>query len=465
MKRRPAFYIFLGTLSLISICFFLLHGKDLVINYERAISIYTLMFLKNIRNPFCVLMLQIIIIITLARTFSFLLRKIGQPAVIGEIMAGIILGPSVLGAAFPQASSFVFPEASLSNIQFLSQIGLILFMFVIGMEINTDFGKKSYDALIISQVSIVIPFILGILLSLYIYNSYSIPSVPFIQFSLFIGISMSITALPVLVRIVHEKGLLNSKLGKLAITCATIDDILAWCILAFIVAISTSQNYGSSILTISLSFVYIIFMLKIVRPIVVKIQSAFGSNCADNISYLTIILSIAFISSYITEIIGIHALFGAFFTGIIMPKNQLTKDEFIKKVNTINLILFMPLYFAYTGLRTEFDLFSDGKYLLTCITVIILAVIGKLAGSAIPARLMGQSWKDALSIGILLNTRGLMELIVLNVGYDLGILRQEIFSIMLIMAVFTTVMTSPTLDLLNYINKSRESGTLSRYLH
>jgi Kef-type K+ transport system membrane component KefB len=403
------------------------------------------------------LLLQIITIIIVARVFGWIFRKIGQPSVIGEIIAGIFLGPSLVGMYFPEYSALLFPKESLGNLQFLSQIGLILFMFVVGMELDLKVLKnKANDAVVISHASIIFPFALGIGLSYFVYNQFAPEGVEFLSFSLFMGIAMSITAFPVLARIVQERGIHKTKLGAIVITCAAADDITAWCILAAVIAIVKAGTFASAMYVILLALVYVLAMLFVVKPFLKKVGDLYATR--DNLSkpVVAIFLLTLIISSYLSEVIGIHALFGAFLTGAIMPDITKIRNIIIEKVEDIALILLLPLFFVFTGLRTQIGLINDPYLWKITGFIILVAVVGKFLGSALAARFVGQNWRDSLTIGALMNTRGLMELVVLNIGYDLGVLSSEIFTMMVIMALFTTFMTGPAIDVINYIFKRKE---------
>lgn len=411
----------------------------------------------NLQHPLAILLLQIITIIIVARFFGWIFRKIGQPTVIGEIIAGIFLGPSLVGMYFPEYSALLFPVESLGNLQFLSQIGLILFMFVIGMELDLKVLKnKANDAVVISHASIVIPFALGIGLSYFVYHQFAPAGVEFLSFSLFMGIAMSITAFPVLARIVQERGIHKTKLGTIVITCAAADDITAWCILAAVIAIVKAGSFMSSLYIIMLAAGYVVMMLFLVKPFLKKVGDLYSSS--ENLSkpVVAIFLLTLIMSSYMTEVIGIHALFGAFMTGAIMPDITKFRNIFIEKVEDVAVILLLPLFFVFTGLRTEIGLINDAYLWKVTAGIILVAVVGKFLGSALAARFIGQNWRDSLTIGALMNTRGLMELVVLNIGYELGVLSPQIFTMMVIMALVTTFMTGPALDIINYIFKSKD---------
>ncbi|UPT71765.1 MAG: cation:proton antiporter [Flavobacterium sp. JAD_PAG50586_2] len=412
----------------------------------------------NLQHPLALLLFQIITIVLVARIFGWIFRKIGQPSVIGEIIAGIVLGPSLFGMYFPDMKEALFPVESLGNLQLLSQIGLILFMFVIGMELDLKVLKnKANEAVVISHASIVIPFALGIGLSYYIYHQFAPEGVEFLSFSLFMGIAMSITAFPVLARIVQERGIHKTKLGTIVITCAAADDITAWCILAVVIAIVKAGSFVSSIYVIGLALVYVLAMLFIVKPFLKRVGDLYAKK--DNIkkSVVAIFFLTLIISSYLSEIIGIHALFGAFMTGAIMPDIAKFRTIFIEKVEDVSVILLLPLFFVFTGLRTEIGLINEPYLWKVTGFIILVAVAGKFLGSALAARFVGQSWRDSLTIGALMNTRGLMELVVLNIGYELGVLSPKVFTMMVIMALVTTFMTGPALDIINFIFKTKDA--------
>ena len=406
----------------------------------------------NFGHPFAILLAQIITILIAARFFGFICKKIGQPTVVGEIIAGIVLGPSLIGMYFPSFFTALFPVASLGNLQVLSQIGLVLFMFIVGMELDLKVLKnKAHDAVIISHASIIIPFALGMGLAYFIYTSFAPMGVKFSSFGLFLGIAMSITAFPVLARIIQEKGIQKTRLGTIVIACAATDDITAWCLLALVIAIVKAGSFVSSLYTVFLAVLYIFLMIKIVRPFLKKVGDLHTSRENLRKPIVAVFFLVLIISAYLTEIIGIHALFGAFMAGAIMPENSKFRNIFIEKVEDIALILLLPLYFVYTGLRTQIGLINDPYLWKITGLIILVAITGKFIGSSLAAKFVGQKWRDSLTIGVLMNTRGLVELVVLNIGYDLGILNPEIFTMMVMMALVTTFMTTPILSLINRV--------------
>lgn len=468
MKNFKNSFFYVGVIAIFSALIYwalkngkeLEKGREIVINTKESNqwndfldSLY-----HNLTHPLAILLVQIITIIFVARLFGWICKKIGQPTVIGEMIAGIVLGPSLVGTMFPEYSALLFPAASLGNLQFLSQIGLILFMYVVGMELDLGVLKnKAKDAVIISHASIIIPFTLGIVLAYFIYENFAPAGVEFSSFGLFLGIAMSITAFPVLARIVQERGLHRTRIGALVITCAAADDITAWCILAAVIAIVKAGSFVSSLYIIGLSIAYVFMMLWVVKPFLKRIGDLYSHK--ENITkpVIAIFFLTLLISSYTTEIIGIHALFGAFMAGAIMPENMRFRSIFIEKVEDVSQVMLLPLFFVFTGLRTQIGLLDDPYLWKVCGLIIAVAVIGKFVGSALTARFVGQNWRDSLTIGALMNTRGLMELIVLNIGYDLGVLSTEIFSMMVIMALATTFMTGPALDLIGFIYNRRKN--------
>ena len=410
----------------------------------------------NLTHPLALLLLQIITIILAARLLGWVCKKIRQPTVIGEIAAGILLGPSFAGMYLPGFSAALFPPESLGNLQFLSQIGLILFMFVIGMELDLKVLKnQAQEAVVISHASIVIPFALGMGLAYFIYETFAPQGVQFSSFALFLGIAMSITAFPVLARIVQERGLNKTRLGTMVITCAATDDITAWCLLAAVIAIVKAGSFVSSLYVIALAGAYVLLMLKVIKPFLKRVGDLHSTP--ENLSkpVVAIFFVTLILSSYATEVIGIHALFGAFMAGAIMPENVRFRTIFIEKVEDVSLVLLLPLFFVFTGLRTQIGLLNEWYLWKIAGLIILVAVVGKFVGSALAARFVGQNWKDSLTIGALMNTRGLMELVVLNIGYDLGILTPGIFAMMVIMALITTFMTGPALDLINAVFREK----------
>lgn len=470
-KNKKAAWI--GNIIIIGVIGFLLYslfqtGKQLELArgltskslLSNGTSFIDLTSAVSFRHALSILILQIIIIIIISRIMAWLMSLISQPTVIGEIIAGIMLGPSLLGMFFPEVFTWIFPLDSLKNLEILSQIGLILFMFIIGMELDIGVVRqRAKDAFFISNASIVVPFIMGVGLALFLYERFAPLGADFLSFSLFMGIALSITAFPVLARIAQERGITKTQLGMITITSAAINDITAWGILAIVVAIANATAVGNALVTIGLSLIFIVLMLMVVRPLLDKIANRFSVKETVSKTIVAAVFGTMLLSAYITEVIGIHALFGAFMAGVIMPQNVKFKSIMSEKMEDVSLVLLLPLFFVYTGLRTEIGLLNDSSLLGTAVIVVAIAVIGKFAGSALASRMTGQSWKNSLTIGALMNTRGLIELVALNIGYDIGILSPEIFTMLVLMALITTFMTGPAMSFVNFIYRSKESLT------
>jgi Kef-type K+ transport system membrane component KefB len=405
------------------------------------------------------LILQIATILLLGRIVSWLFRKLRQPGVVGEMVVGILLGPSVLGLFAPQISASLFPLASLGYLSSLSQIGLVLFMFLVGLELDLNqLRRLGRPAVITSLVSIIVPFFLGFLLAFYLYPRLSDQTVSFTGFALFMSIAMSITAFPVLARILNERNLLRTRVGSMAITCAAVDDVTAWCVLAGIMVIVRSPGSELPMWLVLIGLIALIFsMLYIVRPLMSKLIPFYDNTDGLTHSQIALILLVVLGSALVTEYLGVHALFGAFLAGIVMPRHDKLPRELFQKIEAPITVLLLPIYFAFTGLRSSFFLIVDGKAWLYCLLIIALAVAGKLGAASISARMNGMSWREATAIGVLMNTRGLVELVILNIGLDLGILSPTLFSMMVLMALMTTLMTTP---ILGWIYPEHAMGTV-----
>ena len=401
----------------------------------------------NLSHPLSHLFIQLLVIIAASRIAGGIFTKLGQPAVVGEMMAGILLGPSLLGWVSPEMFQFVFPASSLGTLKLLSQIGVCLFMFTVGMELDVrQVRNKAHTAVVVSHASIVAPYFLGVALAYFLYSSLAQPGTNFTAFALFMGISMSITAFPVLARILQERGMSQTYLGNTAVTCAAVDDVTAWSALAFVVAIAGSTSVAGSALNLGLVLIFIVTMIWGLRPLLPRIFGREELERPDpSKRTLAITICAVLVAALCTELVGIHALFGSFLAGAIMPDIAGFRHKLAVRVENFSTVLLLPLFFAFTGLRTQVGLLNDFSSWLICLAIIGVATAGKLGGTALTARFTGMSWRDSLQLGALMNTRGLMELIALNIGYDLGILSPRIFAMLVIMALVTTAMTGPLL--------------------
>lgn len=395
------------------------------------------------------LVLQIVVILLASRLVAMLFRKIKQPQVIGEMVAGILLGPSLLGWAAPGLSKMLFPPSSLGYLSALSQIGLLLFMFLVGVSLDPkELHEHGHAAILTSHVSIATPFCLGSLLALFIYPRFSDDRVSFASFALFMGSAMSITAFPVLARILSERKMLHSRIGTLSIACAAVDDVTGWCILAYIVVLTRAAGASQPFwVTGGGAVVYVLTMFFAVRPGLQWFERYFRKHGELTESAISLMILLLLLSALATESLGVHLLFGAFLMGAIMPKSPDFIDHVRHKFESVTVVVLLPLFFAFSGLRTSIGVVRGRGMWIYVLLVIAVAITGKLGGSMIAARLAGVAWRDAASLGVLMNTRGLMELVILNIGLDIGVISQAVFSIMVLMALVTTFMTTPLLEL------------------
>jgi Kef-type K+ transport system membrane component KefB len=408
---------------------------------------------QNFEDPLTRLFVQLILIVLAARVCGSLMHKAGQPAVIGEMIAGILLGPSLLGWLWPACFQLVFPPASLGTLRMLSQIGVCLFMFVIGMELDVaQLKQQARTAVFVSQVSILFPYLLGVLTALWLFPSLAAPGTTFLAFALFIGISMSITAFPVLARILEERGLTKTALGSTALACAATDDVTAWTVLAFVVAIVKAGGLATAMLSIVLVLLFVAVMLFWIKPGMPRwLDYLAPAPQGPDATVMAAVVVFLFACAFVTDMIGIHALFGAFLAGVAMPSHGEFRDSLRVRLEHFSSVFLLPLFFAFTGLRTQIGLLQEPAAWLICLALISVATVGKLGGSMLAARMTGIDWLDSFSLGALMNTRGLVELIALNIGYDLGILSPPIFTMLVLMALVTTGMTGPLLGLSKHL--------------
>ena len=401
----------------------------------------------DVHEIFWKLLLAVAVIILVSRLCGALFRRINQPQVMGEIVGGILLGPSLLGAIAPQVSEFLFTDQVLPFLDVLAQIGLVLFMFLIGVELDVRLIRgNGQAAAVVSHASIVGPFITGVLLALAIFTTLGSEEGEFLPFALFLGASMSITAFPVLARILAERGLHKTRLGTVAITCAAVDDVTAWCLLAVVIAVAAASGLGGAFVTIGLAVVFVAFMIAVVRPLLARIARYHDENGELGGTLLALIFVGVLLSALATDRIGIHAIFGAFLFGAIMPQHSKFIHELTIKLEDFSVIFLLPLFFAYSGLRTELgQLGTDLRLWGFAALVIAVAIIGKWGGSALAARYVGLTWRESLAVGILMNCRGLTELVILNIGLDLGVIPPALFAMLVLMALVTTFMTTPIL--------------------
>lgn len=405
-----------------------------------------------------VLLTQVVLILALSRVMGLLFRRFRQPQVVGEMVAGIALGPSLLGWIAPGLFAHIFRPDTLANatihsdpteyLNVLSQIGVIFFLFLVGLELDPKLLKnRGHTAVVISHVSIVAPFLLGSSLALYLYPNLfnASPHMRFTSVALFMGASMSITAFPVLARILNERNLVKTNVGALAITCAAVDDVTAWCMLAFVVGIAKASGVGPGIHTAILAAVYVLVMFLVIRPFLRRIQVVYDRQGTLSQGVVALVFLLVLASAWTTEAIGIHALFGAFLLGAVMPKGTQLVRTLMDKLEDFTVIFLLPIFFAFTGLRTQIGLINRPELWMDTGLIVVVACMGKWGGSTIAGRACGLKWREASVIGVLMNTRGLMELVILNIGLQEGVITPAVFAMMVIMALSTTALTTPVL--------------------
>jgi Kef-type K+ transport system membrane component KefB len=406
------------------------------------------------------LLLALIVVIALARGLGTLFRAFNQPPVIGEIIAGILLGPSLLGRIAPAIGAYVLPAQVAPLLGTVSQIGVILYMFLVGVELDPALLRQHRNSTIgISHASIVAPFVMGAALALILYPRYSSADVPFTVFSLFIGVSMSVTAFPVLARILTDRGIHRSRMGAVALACGAIDDVTAWCLLAIVVGAADARSRGG-LGTIAGAIAYGAFMIAVVRPAMMRLSRIYGNRGRLTQGVMAAIFVALLASSLATEAIGIHAVFGAFALGALIPHDSGMARELTDRLEDLVVVLLLPAFFAFTGLRTQIGLVSGASDWLICGLIIAVASAGKFLGSAIAARISGMGWRDASALGVLMNTRGLMELIVLNIGLELHVISPTLFAMLVVMALVTTFATTP---ILHWITRRETPGETAAF--
>ncbi|MGQ0586148.1 MAG: cation:proton antiporter [Gammaproteobacteria bacterium] len=410
--------------------------------------------IERLHQPLTLLLIQIVVVLGAARLCGHLMRRLGQPMVMGEILAGILLGPSLLGLVAPGALAWLFPPESMQTLGVLAQVGVLLFMFVVGLEVDLSRQfSQGRAAVAVSHAGIALPFLLGIGLAFASYDALALPDEPFVAFALFLGIAMSVTAFPVLARILKESNLSQTPLGQQALASAAIGDVAAWCLLAAVVAIVKGHALADTAWTLALTVVFGAVMIGVVRrPLERLVDAFYVPGGREGYPLIAGMLIFAFGSAMLTELIGIHALFGAFLAGTLIAGKHDFRQYLHDRVLPLSSLIMLPLFFAQVGLRTRVSALDSLEDWLWCGLIIVIATTGKLGGCTLAARWSGTPWRESLALGALMNTRGLMELIVLNIGYELGLLSERVFTMLVIMALVTTFMTGP---LLNAILKRR----------
>ncbi|HEY6447103.1 MAG TPA: cation:proton antiporter [Acidobacteriaceae bacterium] len=404
------------------------------------------------------LLLQIAVVMAVTLACGWLALRLGQARVIGEIIGGIVLGPSLFGRFAPHAAAQLFPPSALISFDHLSTIGLILFLFLIGTELDYEhLYRQRTTAALASGMSILLPFAMGALLAHSLRIRFAPHGIGNIPFVLFLGIAMSITAFPVLARILEERCMQTTKLGTTALMCAAVDDVVAWLLLALALALIGAGGGPSSLpLRLAGLVIYLVVMVFVVRPLVAALARRRKSTILS-LEIFSVAIALTLCSAAATQAIGIHPLFGAFLAGVCFPRVEEWQVALRTRLDMIVSVLLLPLFFAITGMRTRLDLLNDSAMWLWAGIVLVAAVFGKMFGAALAARFTGQSWRDAVALGALLNTRGLVELIVLNIAYNVGAFSPTLFTMLVVMALMTTMCTTPILNRLGLEDAERHS--------
>jgi Kef-type K+ transport system membrane component KefB len=388
-------------------------------------------------------LLTLAAVVALGRLMGWLFRLLRQPPVIGEVLAGIMLGPSLLGHIAPAAQAYLLPASAVPTLEVIAQLGVILYMFTVGLEFDAALLRdRGHATLAISHASIVAPFLLGEAAALAVYPALSTDDVSFTIFALFLGAAMSVTAFPVLARILADLGINRTPLGAVALSCAAVDDVTAWCLLAFVVGVAQAQ-VASALTVVALTLGYIALMFFVARPVLMRFRSRHDRPASRGVTaavFLALLLS-----ALATELIGIHAIFGAFLLGAIIPHDSPIARDLHRKLEDLVTIVFLPAYFAFTGMRTEIGLVSGWQAWLLCGLLIAVATAGKFGGTVVAGRATGMGWRESAALGTLMNTRGLMGLVVVNIGLDLEIISPAVFAMMVLMSLVTTIAATPLL--------------------
>lgn len=395
------------------------------------------------------LVLQMTAVLVICRLVGEVFLKIRQPRVNGEMFAGILLGPSLLGLVAPHVSAYVFPKPTLEFLNALGQVGVVIYMFLAGLEIDPDELKKQAGAAASSSVACILaPFLLAYPLALYLYPRVASPGVSFLNFTLFMGAATSITAFPMLARILAERGMLTSRLGVVSVTAAAVAGVATWCTLAYIVLLIKSGKGGAALLWTVAGIVALgLVMFGVVRRLLRGYETAFFREGALTDRAMAAMMILLLAVGICTGYLGLHPLFGAFIVGMAMPKDLRFVRYVRGRLETITLAVLLPLYFAFSGLRTNVATVKGGQMWTWCAIIILVAILGKILVPMLAAWATGMPLRESAGLGALLNTRGLISLVVFNIGLDLKVISVTVFSMLVMMALVNTVLTTWLLDL------------------
>ncbi|MFF1560743.1 cation:proton antiporter [Streptomyces sp. NPDC058279] len=392
-------------------------------------------------DPLPGVLIAVPVVLLLCRAGAVVMRRCGQPAVLGEIAVGILLGPSLLGWLWPAGQHRLLPAEVLPYLGVLGNLGLVVFMFLVGFELDLGLLRgRGRDVVVVSQAGVVVPLVLGGLLATGMYGSFAPDGVGRGAFVLFVAVAMSVTAFPVLARILTEQGLYGTPVGAVAMACAAVADVVAWCLLAVVVAVAGGGGHGvgGAVVTATLAAGFLAAMWWGVRPLLARCAGRWGD--AGGVVALFIGLCLA---AYATDAIGVHALFGAFVFGAVVPRGRAPVERAAHRMGEVVVPVLLPLFFVGSGLRTDIGLLGGVRAWLWAAAVLVVAIAAKWGAGAGAAWAVGQPVREAVMLGALLNCRGVTELVVLNVGLGLGVIGPEVFTVLVLMTVVTTALTGP----------------------
>ncbi|MGW5918421.1 cation:proton antiporter domain-containing protein [Nocardia fluminea] len=399
------------------------------------------------------LLIAIAVAVGAAAIGGVIAEKLGQARVFGELVVGLLLGPTALGALSPQTQAWLFPDAIVAHLDSMAQLGVVLFMFLVGLEVaQGDLRATTVKSMVIGHSSIAVPFLGGVAVSWWLYTQYPPEQPGALPFVLFIGLAFAITAFPVLARILAEQKLLSTRVGSLGLGAAGVCDLTAWCLLAVVVTIAHHGSLIPALTATTLAVAFTVAMFTVVRPLLARIVAQIDRTSAPPLARYAGMVCLLLASALITEVLGVHPIFGAFLAGVIMPRDSALVTDLGLKLEGVTLWVLLPLFFVTVGLRTDLGAIVGITAIAACVLIIVVAMAGKLIGSGVAAFAMGETPRDATAIAVMMNCRGLTELVVLNLGRELGILNSTLFAMFVVMAVVTTGLTGP---LLRYVIRPR----------